>query len=658
MSFKFTVFLLTLNIISFGMIWMLHQRTESRDSPAAGLAALIGREIIEADRIELRGKGLQTPRVLEYDGASWKLTEPMQWPANYFAVNRILNQLQFLEEEASFSLDEIEKTGQTLADYGLEQPWLQLIISHHHQAFELSIGMVTEIGHNFYLLGPSKKDVFVVNRQIIDSLLVDLNDLRTREIFNIPVFEIDALSLQINASELVNDSNFRIRLARTNNGWMFEAPLTAEADATQVSNTINTLTAAKVVEFKELATSDPILQGLENPSMQITLHGNQRRQTLLIGNRAPTNKAKDRATYFARIDGNPTVFTVAAEPFDQLRKAEEALRERSFMTFDPNALTAIDLSGGGRQIRLQKLETGSWQVIERNAETDIQPRHADAEIVSSLIEDLQHLRASGFAINSPTPTDLDRLGFNAPRRSVTLSLDDASVTLLLAHPETDNETLYARNSKAEYIYTVNRRATLQMLPLNAAHYRKRTLEKLPEAAQIKRIQLENLATGEMLFSHTLEDTDLIWLQALSELPVEQQQAILTLLETIRTFTVKTYLMDVYQDAYPLDRETTRPWMYRLCAELLLPGDETDRSETQCYVFSKRLSGTVQIGASKQHNVIFELPQITIDALHTFTDDMQAPPEADNQPVPPPAPITPVPEPAPTGASDTASAPSY
>ena len=37
----------------------------------------------------------------------------MQWSANYFAINRILNQLQFLEEEASFPVDDIEKTGQS-----------------------------------------------------------------------------------------------------------------------------------------------------------------------------------------------------------------------------------------------------------------------------------------------------------------------------------------------------------------------------------------------------------------------------------------------------------------------------------------------------------------------------------------------------------------
>ena len=656
MRFKFTLFLLALNIITFGLILSLNKKTEQADSQSGGLSAMIGREVIEADRIELNGKGLDTPRILEHDGSSWKITAPMQWSANYFAINRMLNQLQFLEEEASFSVAEIKQTGQTLADYGLDEPQLHLTISHQDESIELSVGTATEIGNKFYLLGPSKKDIFVVNSQVIESLLVDLGDLRNREIFNIPVFEIDALSLQIRAPEAVGNADFRVRVARTNNGWIFEAPLTAEADTAQVANTINTLTAAKVVEFKEQEASDPILQGLENPTMRVTLHGNKRQQTLLIGNKVPTSTDEETSTYFARIEDNPTVFTVAAEPFDKLREAQEALRERSFMSFDPTALTSIDISEDDLQIRLQKLETGSWQVIKSTAETDIQPHHADPEIIAKLIDDLKNLRASSFAVDSPTPTDLDRLGFNTPRRSIKLSLGDEQTTLRLAHPESENEKLYARSDKAEYIYTVDRRSTLDTIPLNAAYYRKRILETLPEAAKIKSIKLEKLETGETIFSHTLQDEDLIWLKALSDTAEVKQQAILTLLDAIRQFKVKTYLVDEYQDPYSLDSETTRPWLYRLSAEILLPGDETDRSDTRSYVFTKRFSGTVQVGASELHNVIFEIPQITLDALYTLTDDMQPPPEASNQDISRQKPIPPVSNPVPTSAVDTTIAP--
>ena len=647
MRFKFTLFLLAFNLLAAGLIWFLSQRSPQRDAQSGGLSAMIGREVLDADRIELRGKHLPEPRTLERQGSAWKITQPLQWSANYFAINRILNQLQFLQAQAAFSVDEIHRTGQSLADYGLEDPWLTLTLANAMQAIELSIGSHTEIGNHLYLLGPGGQQVFVVNRQVIDSLLIDLGDLRNREIFSIPAFEIDALSLQAKAPETVGTGAYKVRLARTNSGdWIFEAPLSAEADPGRVATTISALTTATVVEFKNTETSDPVVQGLEDPTMRVTLQGNKRRQTLLIGNRDPG--AQGQPTYFARLADNPTVFTIAAQPFDELRQADQALRERSFMNFDADALTSIDISEGALQIRLQRLETDIWQVIESNAGAEIQPRHADPEVMDKLKQDLLTLRASGFALDSPSPTDLDRLGFNQPRRRITLSqAEQADRTLLLAHPENDNQQLYARNDSASFIYTVDRRDTLRKLPLNAAYYRNRTLDSLPQAARIAAFKLEHLPSATTVFEHRLEDPADTWEDSLSDRPEVERAAKQTLLDTLRNFTVKAYLADEFASAYHLDSVTTRPWTYRLSAELLLPGDAGDRQDQRSYVLTERFSGTRQVGGSELHNSIFEIPQPLLDALYILTENMPLPAEASGTPLTPPAPIAPVAEPAPT-----------
>ncbi|MEM1222110.1 MAG: DUF4340 domain-containing protein, partial [Verrucomicrobiota bacterium] len=415
MRFKFTLFLLTLNLITYGLIFFLNKRAERDELSDASLSRVVGREIIEADRIELRGKNMESPRVLEQDGSTWRITEPMQWSANYFAVNRILNQLQFLQEEASFSIDEIKRTGQELADYGLEDPLLTLSISNEDDTIDLSIGELTEIGNNIYLLGPDKKQIYVVSREVVDGLLIDLNDLRTREIFDIPVFEVESLNLEIRQPETTGNGALKVRLAKSNAGWNFEAPLNAVADPTLVSNTINTLTAAKVERF-EPETSDPLLQGLDTPLMRVTLNGNKRRQTLLIGNREENENGN--ATYYAKLDDNPTVFSVDAAPFDELQQAQEALRERNFVKFDSADLNSINISEGTLQIRLQKIESGAWTVLESKEEDEVHPYRADKTIMDKLIKDLTTLRASGFAVDNPTPNDLERLGFNEPRRIV------------------------------------------------------------------------------------------------------------------------------------------------------------------------------------------------------------------------------------------------
>jgi len=642
MRFKFTVFLLALNVIAFGLIAYLNHQAKQVEPSTGGLSRQIGRELIDADRIELHGRGIETPRILERKGSTWHLIEPMQWSANYFAINRILNQLQFLEEEASFSVDEIEKTGQSLADYGLENPLLKIVIAEGDENISLSIGTLTEIGNNVYFLGPDKREIFVVNRQVIDSLLVDLNDLRAREIFDIPVFEVDALGLQIRSGNTADGSSLKVRLARNNGAWIFEAPLAAEADPALVDNTVNTLTAAKVRRFIETEQADPIVQGLETPFMQVTIYGNKRRQTLIVGNLDPDSQGAPQ--YFAKLEDNPAIFTVLARPFDALREAQEALRERKFMNFDSSMLSAINISENGRKIRLQKLETGEndWQVLESRGGNEIQPYRADPAIMDSLIKDLSNLRAKGFAADAPSTSDIESYGFNNPRRIVTLSFSEGDpLTLMLAYPENSKGALYAKTNLADFIFKVERSATLRMIPLNTPYYRNRILDILPAAARISALQLTNLQNGEVIIDYALGQENMSWNDLIEEFDANHAEHIRVLLGAIRKFEVKSYLLDSYAEAYPVDAEKTLPWFFQLSATIQLPGDETDLTETREYVFTDRLSGTVQVAGSKKYNTIFEIPQSLLDALYELTEDMEIPPEMKGEPVLTPAPIEPV-----------------
>ena len=646
MRFKFTIFLLALNVIAFGLIAYLNHQAKQVEPSTGGLSRQIGRELIDADRIELHGRGIETPRILERKGSTWHLIEPMQWSANYFAINRILNQLQFLEEEASFSIDEIENTGQSLADYGLENPLLKIVIAEGDETISLSIGTLTEIGNNVYFLGPDEREIFVVNRQVIDSLLVDLNDLRAREIFDIPVFEVDALGLQIRTGNTADGSSLKVRLARNNEAWIFEAPLAAKADPALVDNTVNTLTAAKVMRFIEPEQANPIVQGLENPFMQVTIYGNKRRQTLIVGNLDPDSQGAPQ--YFAKLEDNPVIFTVLARPFDALREAQEALRERNFINFDSSMLSAINISENGRKIRLQKLETGEndWQVLESRGGNEIQPYRADPAIMDRLIKDLSSLRAKGFAADAPSMSDIESYGFNNPRRIVTLSFSEGDpLTLMLAYPENSRDALYAKTNLADFIFKVERSATLRMIPLNTSYYRNRILDILPAAARISALKLTNLQNDEAIFNYAPGQENIPWNDLIAEFDANHAEHIRVLLGAIRKFEVKSYLLDNYAEAYPVDAEKSLPWLFQLSATIQLPGDETDRIETREYVFTDRLSGTIQVAGSKQYNTIFEIPQPLLDALYELTEEMEIPPEMKDEPVLTPEPIEPLPAPA-------------
>ena len=332
-----------------------------------------------------------------------------------------------------------------------------------------------------------------------------------------------------------------------------------------------------------------------------------------------------------------------AEPFNALLEAQKELRERNFMKFDSSKVSAINISKNGQKIRLQKLESSDedWQVLESKDNEEIRPYRADPVIMDLLLNDLSNLRASSFAIDAPTPIEDVSLGFNRPIRTVSLSFAEGEpVTLTLAHPEGDNETLYAKTNQAKFIYQVERQLTLSMIPLEAHHYRNRMLDKLPAAALVSSIELIDLSNDQRLINLQLPD-NIDWITYLNREESDRSSAISEVLNSAVNFTVNNYLLDSFTEIYSEDTDQAYPWAFQLIATIQLPGGESNRTETREYFFSKRLSGTRQIGGSKEKDVVFDISQALIDALYEITDDMTLPPEAMNQPVTKPSHIEPI-----------------
>ena len=296
------------------------------------------------------------------------------------------------------------------------------------------------------------------------------------------------------------------------------------------------------------------------------------------------------------------------------------------MNFDPSKLSTINISENGRKIRLQKLETGEndWQVLESTGKNEIQPYRADPAIMDSLLKNLSTLRASGFTADAPTAYDNENYGFNNPRRIVTLSFSVGDpLTLMLAHPEDREDVLYAKTNLADFIFEVERYTTLRMIPIDTHYYRNRLLDMLPSAARISALKLTNLEKNEAVFDYKISQENMGWNDLIEEFDTEHGDQIRVLLDAVRKFEVKSYLIDSYTEAYPVDEENSLPWIFQLSATIQLPGGETDRTETREYVLTERLSGTVQVAGSKQYNTIFEIPQPLIEALYELTDEMES-----------------------------------
>lgn len=600
MRTQITIALLTANLILFGFIFYLNYIGHPDRVAREATRKVFGPEATDLDFLELR-IGDQDPRVLRHEAGKWNIKSPIQWPANPFAVNRILQQLEFLEKITSFRTSDLIRNAQTLDHYGLENPQAVLVFGRGSQRHKIKIGAPTDIGNRLYMLDPTGEWIHVVHRELAEALSLHLGELRSDTIFHIPLFEVRSLNLQLGPHS-------KVRLARNDTNWSFETPFQTDADRKAVESVINRLNGLRITRFEPPAEAAEF--GLDNPMMRITLEGNARRETLLVGNPV----ADQPGMVYAKLADNPTIFTVKSEPLQILENAQDLLRDRKLLQFSKDSVTSVNVSAPGRsEVLLQKLETNEWQIVSRYVDQSVRILPADTSIVERLLSTLDETYVLRFKNDAPSDSDLAGYGFERPQRVITLGGANGVSLMVGAHvPDSNGAAVYAKLGSSRFVHTIDS-SILRETPTQTEHFRDRLLLPQPAGATITSVRIRNLETDEVVFETSLPDSSNDWTAAVSDFSEEKQKAILALLPELRNLRVEQYIRDDFAPSLLLDGRRVR-FTHTLEADLLLVGGESPRRSNLEIHLSDRLGGQTVLGGSRQLNVIFSLRQNLVDAL--------------------------------------------
>lgn len=612
MRWKITILLLLLNIsIFYGIFYFKQQQPNS----ISHFKNIWGIAIVDIDRLEIINKAYKEPRIIERQNGQWKITSPIEWPANLFAIQRIITQLQFLIHEAHFSIEELEASGQSLENYGLKDPNIILKFHGINGKHTLFIGNATHLGNRLYVMDPDQKKVLVIKDSLLDSIIANLEDLRTEQIFNIPFFELNKLKIQ-----LLHPHNLKIWLSKEKGSWVFDAPIQTNANNILVNNAINQLSAIHINKILLGHEAEEARQLLHNPFMKLTLEGNNQKQILVIAK--PEKQNENDSEYYAQLEDNSTVFTVSSKPFTALQDAQEELRDKQLITVDPDTLKNLTILQGDNKIQLQKLEDDKWQLITHDSSGKLTPFTADQEEMNKIQKRLQALTILSFASDAPSNADLENFGFTDPQRIIKLEGDKTQV-LLIGQIDPSSGNLYAKLSESPYIYLINPNI-LSFLPVNELHYKVRLLEKLPKGASINGLKIIYLGQKEKtLFDQHFNTDNIDWETILSSLNDNKRKSITGIIDGIKEFKVRNYLKNNFENKASLDPAVQFPWILKIQAEIALASGDSSEIKTVEYFFTKRLSGNLQIGGSSEKNVTFSADQNWIDDLFVFQEEIQS-----------------------------------
>ena len=627
-KFRLTFVLLILNVLAFMTLFLLSNGQYKDYQESQGLNYEITYFTQDLAGIEIESKALQESVKIFRQNNNWVVEEPVQWPANNFSVNQIIHQLTLLKESAKFSYDELIETDQNLKDFGLEDPKLVFNLIRGSQSLKLLVGNSTPLGNKLYLYLPEKEAIYVVESDLLKDNVLTIKDLYRKQIFDIPNFEIDALNYQFQTSEEDIRGQLSVRLEKNINddSWQFKSPLNVEADALLVAKTLQTLTASEVEKFLPLEIVDSDMLGFENPYMKLSIQGNKRRSTLILGN--TLSDPSNTKSYYAKLEGNPTVFMVKGNQYDQFIQAHKDLREKNFIELNTESISTVNISDLENYTKLQKLENNEWQALTLNETTPTKPFQADIEAINNFIKNLNTLRAVDFFADNPTEEDLNALNFNNPLSQILVFSNEDNILTFNAVQHPSSETLLlAKTQNDPTIYTIDKTSYFKNFSAQALVYKNRTIEKFPEVAQIIELQLKDISNETLLLDYPSE--------ALNKTNASK------LLASLKEFKVTRYIDSASVNQNNVDSDLF--WKYQLSFKVALPSDTEDKLEERIYYLSDRTSGSSQLGRTDNQNLVFELSQNLIQVLQPFIHPFTLTPESMNQEVADPKTVEKIPD---------------
>jgi len=142
--------------------------------------------------------------------------------------------------------------------------------------------------------------------------------------------------------------------------WELKAPVTLPADQDAVGGLVNTLAVLGSDRLVDEKAGELKQYGLESPLVSVSIgRKDGKTHTLHIGDDSPSGSGA-----FARVDGDPKLYTIPASTKAQFDKTWRDLRDKRLLPFDSDKLTRVELSAKGGSVEFARNGANAWTIVK------------------------------------------------------------------------------------------------------------------------------------------------------------------------------------------------------------------------------------------------------------------------------------------------------
>jgi hypothetical protein len=337
MNFKTTILLLAV-LAAVGVYFVVDHFSGRGASTTTTTTA---GKLVDVDAANVKQISITQPDgkkvVLAKADGKWRLTDPVNAPADSFNADDLARQLTGLTSHGKLGADQKSSVGLDHPNYVVE------ITSTEGKTTRLSFGDKSTISDALYVQVNDESTPQVVSSSFNEQLAKSADSYRSKKL-------VDATNEQIQQIAITQNGQ-TLRLEKQGANWQITEPKSMPADPGEMSSLLFTLTDLSAVEFVT-GSPKPEAYGLAKPAMTVwfstaapatrpaTAPASQPAGATVVFGRFDSVLQKN---VYASVNGGPIV-TVSVPSETAFNKTALDLRDRKVLDIDPAHVESITLS--------------------------------------------------------------------------------------------------------------------------------------------------------------------------------------------------------------------------------------------------------------------------------------------------------------------------
>lgn len=339
MNFKTTVLLLVL-LAAVGIYFGVEHFAGTRNAETAvtNTNKLVAANTDDISKVSItRSDGGKI--VLAKTGAEWRLSEPLDAPADKFAVEDLLRQITSLQSRGELPADR-------KSSVGLDKPRATVEVTAGGKTTKLQFGDQNKVGDSLYVLVDDQSTPRIVGTAIYDQLDKQPDTYRSKKLTDLASSQTDEVK-----QLAITTAGKTIRLEKQGTSWQIVDPKKMPADSSGVGSILFAIADLNASEFVP-TPSAPASYGLASPATKVWF------STSAPADRSATQPATqpagttiefgrfvslDQKDVYTQVNSGP-IATVPATTLDSFKKTALDLRDKKVVDIEPTAVESFTLA--------------------------------------------------------------------------------------------------------------------------------------------------------------------------------------------------------------------------------------------------------------------------------------------------------------------------